>query len=157
MPDEPLKHLLRAAPPWETREYTQCGRQAEKLATTTVAEMNTVIKRHGRQRAAYTHCMTCIETQQRYASWRLEYDEHGNPQRRVAVPMTWESAPADVISRWVERARYREPEDADRLRRTLHAIGALVEAHADEFAAMVDADGVVDLTARRRTKGGARA
>jgi hypothetical protein len=141
--DEPIKHLLRPMPPWETRDMTHCGRRGADVATTTVDALAAHIKRYGRQRSAYTHCMTCLD--------RVSAYTHVDVVARLRVPITWENDPRAVTARWVERAR--DETEADHVRRTLHAIGALVEAHQAEFDAMVAAAGVSELAARRRAHG----
>lgn len=141
--DEPMKHVLRPKPPWETVELTHCGRQGTTVQITTVDGVNAHVRKYGRQRTAYTHCMTCLERVQAYTSIDMRL--------RQRVPVTWENDPVAVVGRWLDRT-YEEPERA-RKRRILHAISALVEAHQDEFDAMVAADGVADLAAHRRGKG----
>jgi hypothetical protein len=141
--DEPMKHVLRPKPPWETVELTHCGRQAGTVPITTVDGVEAHVRKYGRQRTAYTHCMTCLERVQAYS--RIDVVR----QRRV--PISWENDPVAVVTRWLDRT-FEEPERA-RKRRILHAISALVEEHQAEFDAMVAADGVADLAAHRRERG----
>lgn len=141
--DEPMTHILRPKPPWETQDLTHCGRQAETVAHTTADGMMAHLRKYGRQRTAYTHCMTCVDRVQAYS--RIDTN------LRVAVPMTWESEPVAITERWLDRTY--EPTEKDRKRRMLHAIAAIIEAHQDEFDAMVAADGVADLAAHRRGRG----
>lgn len=141
--DEPLKHLLRPLPPWETRALTHCGLPGAQARTTTVDELAAHIKKYGRQRSAFSHCMTCLD--------RLSAYTRIDMIARIREPVSWQNDPRAVTARWVERVR--SEDDDDRMRRTLHAIGALVEAHRAEFDAMVDAAGVSDLARRRRHRG----
>jgi hypothetical protein len=141
--DEPMKHLVRPKPPWETRDYTHCGRVAGTVPTTSVDALEAHVRRYGKQRTAYTHCMTCLDRLNAYTTIDM--------RARLRVPITWENKPRAVTARWLEKVR--DDAEEDRMRRTLHAIAALVEAHQDEFDAMVAAAGVTDLAAARRERG----
>lgn len=143
--DEPMKHVLRPRPPWETVELTHCGRQGDSVPVTTVDGIEAHIRKYGRQRTAYTHCMTCLDRVQAYS--RIDV----GLQRRV--PISWENDPVSVTERWLDRTF--EESERSRKRRILHAISALVEEHQAEFDAMVAADGVADLADRRRRGRGA--
>jgi hypothetical protein len=151
--DEPLKHLLRPMPPWETHEITQCGRPANQVgAITDIAALLQHITTHGKQRTAYTHCMVCFDTEQRHSVLRFAYGEDV-ARRATAVAATWETQPRAVLRRWLDKTI--DDTEGERVRRTLHALGRLVEAHQGEFDAMVEAEGVSDLAARRRGRRGA--
>lgn len=136
MPEEPLKHLLRVLPPWVSETMTECGRDGSDVgALTTPEEVRALVAKHGKQRAAFLVCMTCIETWSNHRS------------------STWETDPQGIVARWITRhdrySRFPEPSHAGRY---LHALAALVVAHPEEFRALVEGLGTVDLASRRRAR-----
>lgn len=133
-PAEVLDHITRPGLPWRAERLTECGRPADGVQTITADELRARVARLGKQRTAFTVCMTCAG--------------------RVGYSKPWAVAPELVLEREIQR---RKPEEVLRLRRELAAVTALVEAHREEFDAMVD--GLADtpsLTAYRRTKRQAR-
>lgn len=134
MADEPLKHLLRPMPPWVTETVTECGRGGNDVAAITTPEhVRAMISRYGKQRTAFMVCMTCMDAY------------HG--------ATSWESAPGEIVLRWLERSRYRTPRSGiESVTKYLYALAALVKAHEEEFRALVDSDGTTDLSARRKRR-----
>jgi hypothetical protein len=139
--DAPLDHLLRAMPPWWTgTAVTECGRPAADVKSVVErSAMKAKFDRLGKQRAAFSTCMTCAGLYSRAQSW--------------------EARPADVLARAIEGMRWREVGDqgdsaAQRMRRELLALGVLVEEHREEFEGLVAAlEQTGDLDqARRRSR-----
>jgi hypothetical protein len=140
MTDEPRDHVLRARLPWRSEEMTECGRPANDVASViTLEELQHRVKSLGRQRTAFTVCMTCWTTT-------------GHASR-------WETSPIGVIGREAERCglnfvidRSSRPE-AIRFTSELRAIEALIAAHRDEFdqylTALADAPNLADQRRKR--------
>lgn len=123
---EPVDHILRARLPWRSDEgaLTECGYDASKVKTLTRAEFFQRLKDYGQQRTAVLTCMTCSDTVRRWKTW----DE--DPRQAMGREVEWEYGG----SYW--RAR---DDRGDRLKRELNAIAALIEAHREEFDAIIDA------------------
>lgn len=117
----PLDHVIRAPLPWRSEQLTECGREVSDVAAAiTQQQLVARVKEYGKQRTAFTVCITCWST----ASSHRE---------------TWESDPIAVLYRETLRAgathvmpRSDRPERVV-LTAELRAIGALIEAHRDEF------------------------
>lgn len=146
MNDQPLKHLTRPKPPWAELELTICGRPASDVAAlTTPDEVRALVSKHGKQRAAFLVCMTCANR------WRSSSE--------------WRTDPAAITAYWLERMTlsyviglnhsqwdHHTPTitaEQDQVRRELHALANLVEAHRAEFDALVAGTGAIDLASRR--------
>lgn len=124
----PMEHIERAPLPWRDETLTECGLPTAGHPVISRAEWLDKVKKLGKQRAAFTTCMTCWTSACRNASW----DE--NPIRAV------------------QRAcdDYRQKEQ---FTEELKAIALLVTAHRDEFLETLTGLGDVgDLAARRRAK-----
>lgn len=139
--DGPLDHLRRVMPPWWTGpELTECGRLATDVQSIVDrTALKAKFDRQGKQRAAFSTCMTCANLYQR--------------------PGSWERHPIDVLHRALEGSRYRlrgaggegEVTVAERMRRELLALGMLAAEHQEEFEGLVEAIGQTeDLDAARR-------
>jgi hypothetical protein len=126
---EPVDHILRPRLPWRAIDdaITECGYDATKVKTLTREEYNARHKEFGRTRMAMLTCMTCMDTNARYAHWA------DDPRQAMSREIDWEV-------RWGREIRDRE----QRLRDELLAIAGLIEAHQDEF------DQLVDILKRRR-------
>lgn len=127
------EHIVRSTVPWREPSLTECGRSLADVAKVlTFDEAKARVQREGKQRALYSMCQTCVSTTNR------------NPG--------WASDPAAVIERTYPSIRWR-PDDPTAIaaRRELEAIAALIEAHRDEFDALVAGMAeVTDLRDRRR-------
>lgn len=120
---EPVDHILRPQLPWRSggeAAVTECGYDASKVKTLTRAEFFQRLKDFGRQRTAMLTCMTCSDTAGRWGTW------DDDPRKAMEREITWECG-------------WRRADKGVRLRDELLAIAALVEAHADEFASLVNA------------------
>lgn len=127
----PLEHVERAALPWREENLTECGLPTAGHPVITRDQWIEKVKRQGKQRAAFTTCMTCWDAARRNAAW------------------------ADDPVRAVERAAS-DWRRKDQLSDELRAIALLVDAHRDEFRETLAGLGnVTDLTARRRARRGA--
>ena len=135
--DGPPRHLERYAPPWASGRVTICGRPLDDVgAWLTYDEGRALIAKIGETRARLLLCQTCL-----------------GMQTRIAHPKKWEADPAEIVHDYT-RHHYtpsRSPA-AQRIRAELLAIGRLIEAHPDEFAASVTAYLTDEVTARRRAK-----
>lgn len=124
---EPVDHIIRPSLPWRApgeAAITECGYDASKVKTLTREEFFQRLKGLGRQRTAMLTCMTCSDTAARWGTW------DDDPRKAVEREINWE-------------CRYRN-ERGTQLRDELTAIAALVEAHKEEFAA------ILGETTRRR-------
>lgn len=141
--EERRDHVYRSGLPWRTERMTECGKaESDVAACITADELATRISRFGKQRTAFTICMTCWTT-----------TEHA-PR--------WETHPVGVIFREAKRAGagYITPSDkpaAHHLADELRAIEALIAAHRDEFDEYITglAD-TADLASRRKQRGSRR-
>lgn len=120
-------HILRAGLPWRDYELTECGREVADVATTiTRDQFFERIKRLGKQRTAFTVCMTCASTAPNYLPWNED--------------------PVSCLRREVQLWRGNE-----RMTGELRAIAALIAAHPDEFAGYLSGLAeTVSLADRRR-------
>ena len=136
----PLDHLARPPLPWRLRAtLTECGRPLAELDPARVITAEILRRRVrdlGKQRAAYTTCMTCADTAQRWRS--IDPD------------------PLTLLLREAESVQYLSPRTADRraaLTVEIDAITALVAAHRAEFDDYLTGRAeTVSLAARRRTR-----
>lgn len=123
MTREPIDHILRPRLPWRDDRLTECGLDAQGMQN--VVERGAYLQRKkemGQQRCALFHCMTCMQTVQRWPTWAED------PRRALAREIEWERP---------EYFRYGDPKRGDRLRRELDAIAVLLERHAEEFKSLV--------------------
>lgn len=142
---EPLKHILRSTLPWHRDDAgkTECGRPAAEMAEGLILTRDEAValwKRWGAQRAAFVLCSTCCSTANRHP--------------------TWEESPIEVMTRHFGQRVWVGRDDAELRRsaeRELHAIAMLIDAHGNEFQALIEglAD-TGDLTARRQAKAAER-
>lgn len=118
---EPVDHILRARLPWRSDgegDITECGYDASKVATITRDQFFHRVKDLGKQRAAMLTCMTCSDTVRRWGTW------DDDPRLAVGREIEW------------ERGRFGSGR-GNRLRDELVVIAALIEAHRDDFDAML--------------------
>jgi len=107
---ESRDHVLRPPLPWRASQLTECGRDAADVASVIGRDqLADRLKRLGRQRTAFTVCMTCATTAQRWS--------------------TFEQDPVDALRREV----YGGSRTLDSLAAELRALAALAQAHPDEF------------------------
>ena len=136
-----LTHIERSPLPWRPERATECGLDATEHPTWTREEA--VAKRAdlGAQRFSLFACMTCTSTFDRHSTWEID---PASCLVRHAAPM--------ALSRW---GRHLEgDEEKRRFADELRAIAALIDAHREEFDALVESLGdVVDLGSRRRKRG----
>jgi hypothetical protein len=128
-----ITHIERPNLPWRNERRTECGLDAERHPTWTRAEAVAKFKELGQQRFSLFVCMTCKGTAERHA--------------------TWEDDPASCMARYA-RPVLGNADDAHRLIcAELRAIALLVEAHRDEFdAVLADLGTATDLTAVRTAR-----
>ena len=120
---EPVDHILRPRLPWRAVEdaITECGFDATKVKVLTREEFEARFKEFGRTRMAMLTCMTCMETNARYAHWG------DDPRQAMSREIDWEV-------RWGREIRDRP----QRLKDELFAIDGLIQAHQEEFAQLID-------------------
>lgn len=139
-PDEPMElgdltHIERPSLPWRPERSTECGLDATRHPTWTREEAQAIAKKLGRKRFSMFACMTCSATAERHSTWE---DDPASCMVRHAEKMTM---------RWSRQ----HPEERRRFADELRAIAALIEAHREEFDALVESYGeVVDLRAHRK-------
>jgi hypothetical protein len=129
-PELTRDHIIRADLPWRKADLTECGRKISEVKGWTTADVIRARERDlGKQRTAFTVCMTCWNTTSNYQSW--------------------EQDPTNVISRHCQR--WGRNNELDVLRAELRAIAALIEAHRDEFDGYIEGlSETIDLASRRR-------
>lgn len=124
---EPLDHIYRAVLPWRAQEMTECGRLVNDVGgVISVEEVTRRWKEWGKQRTAFTVCMTCLNT--------------ANYQDR------WESDPAGVMRRWCSL----DASNHERMNTELRAIAALIDAHRTQFDGFVAGVAATTNLAERR-------
>ena len=131
--DEPRAHIARAVLPWRkpSDNDTECGKSITEFARViTWDDAVALVKKHGRQRAVFLLCMTCIETTQRYG------------HRAPTGQCTFEGEPTERLGR--EFGKRREQTD-----RELRAMGELVMRHREEFDDLLSG-AMVPITELRR-------
>lgn len=159
----PVDHIAREIVPWRTDvELTECGitiGELEPARVVPVEEIQRRVRDLGQQRAAYTTCMTCWGTADRW-------HRAGQRNRLGAIRRELEglryvereptrSFPEGQNAR-ADRAYLREVamwERRKRFDRELDALLALIGAHPDEFAELLaareQAASLADARARR--------
>lgn len=149
----PVDHITRAPLPWRTSvDLTECGKPTAELTgrLLTRDEAAARINRIGRQRAAFTLCMTCATTSDRHQG-PAETDAVATVHRamqsvRHAYPpgLTREQTP-----QWQERQR---------LNGELEAIAALIAVHREEFdgylAGLRQTVSLAERRGQKRTRAG---
>lgn len=139
MPDAPLSHIARAVLPWRdpADNDTECGKHVADFAKViTWDEARVLVKKHGRQRAAFVLCMTCVETTRRHGS-RTQFGQ-----------VTFTEEPVERLSR--EFGKRRSQTDAE-----LRAMAEIVRRYPDEFADLL-AGRVMPIEELRRVRRGQR-
>ena len=118
---QPVDHIMRPCLPWRREEdvITECGYDATKVKALTRDEYAARFKDWGRQRTSLMTCITCMETNRRYARWS------DDPRQAMQREIEWETS-------W-GRGAGRE----QRLKDELFAIAGLIEAHREEFDSAV--------------------
>jgi hypothetical protein len=153
----PVDHISRSALPWRAAELTECGKSVAELGGRVVSrdEIRTRIQRIGQKRAAFSTCMTCAETSDRWS--RFGRDDAVLAVSREARAVEHASAPIPGLDDGddVGAARRRSARDLWRRRQLLsaelEALGALVEAHREEFDGYIAGLGETVSLSDRRT------
>jgi hypothetical protein len=125
--DEPLEHVLRAAPPWrDGAVLTECGRlPGPETPVLSLEDFVRKVKALGKTRTSMTTCITCWTTAARWQASR------------------WETDPVGVMVREIDRARtvvpgqVRDNPAARLFRDELVALAELAARHHEEFAGLV--------------------
>jgi len=158
----PVDHVARPRLPWRISPHlTECGKDLARFDLDRIITTDALIARIrdlGRQRAAYTTCMTCWETARRHRSDRPD------PLRvimRELEALRWsEDVPLGDLDHLTAARREQVTRDHARRRLVageLEALGALVTAHRAEFddyvAGLAE---TVSLTDRRATRRASR-
>ena len=122
---EPVDHILRPRLPWRTDDdtaLTECGYDASKVKAITREEFTERYKEWGSQRTAMVTCMTCIRTARNWGTWEED------PRLAIGREVEWERNGL---------YRHSHSDRGERLKQELVAISALIEAHRDEFDAII--------------------
>jgi hypothetical protein len=118
---EPVDHILRPTLPWrDATQITECGFNAASVPTLTREEFFARMKDLGQRRTAMMTCMTCAQTAARWGTW------DDDPRRALEREIQWETA-------------WRRSDRGELLRDKLLAVASLIEAHRDEFDALLKA------------------
>ena len=139
---EPLDHIIRTPLPWRRNEFlTECGLSANNYQSITRDEAVAKVKEQGKQRAAMSTCMTCMNTTERYWLRGMRAASDGDD-------------PLVILERECSGAGWgRNSGQQDLLRTELRAITALIENHRDEFDEHMEAQSKkVDLNKWRAEK-----
>jgi hypothetical protein len=152
----PVDHIARLALPWRTEaEHTECGKRFDDVDNrlVTVDDVRARVARIGKQRAAFTVCMTCWDTVTRWAGaggrdtlGAIEREIQGTQYARPPHP--GDRNPMKAQRMWARRQR---------LEAEIEALAALVEAHREEFdgyiAGRAEAVSLADRRRERRMRG----
>jgi len=124
----PREHVRRPDLPWRVSTMTECGKPTNDVkAVIGRDDLLAKLKRDGVQRAAYTTCMTCLNTARQWPEWGQD--------------------PVKALSREFFSAT--DP----RLKDELRALAALVAEHREEFDGYVRGlTETVSLDAARRAR-----
>lgn len=151
----PVDHITRAVLPWRTEpEWTECGKPVTNLAgrLLTRAEAAARIKAIGKQRAAFSLCMTCVFTSDR------QRNLYGHTEDPVGVVARATGAVRHAAPPWNGREVTKDWRERERLTAEFEAIAALIAAHREEFdgylAGREQTVSLADRRRQRRTSGG---
>jgi hypothetical protein len=134
--DGPPRHLERYAPPWAALRRTICGRPLDDVsAWLSFDEGKALIEKLGQQRARLVLCQTCL-----------------NQQRAISTARAWDQNPAQVVQDWTGRGVWPGSPGFDEMRAELLSLARLVDAHRDEYDALVNGFTADEITARRKAK-----
>ena len=120
---EPVDHIIRPQLPWRRSDdgaITECGYNASKVKALTRDEYFQRVTNLGQQRAAMVTCMTCSTTARNWGAW------DDDPRQALGREIEWE-----------RRGRWSSDDRGHRLRDELVAIADLIEAHREEFDALL--------------------
>jgi hypothetical protein len=124
--DRPLDHVERPALPWRPARLTECGLPVESFPTIDREAFQARLRELGQQRSGLLTCMTCFDTARRWPAF--------------------EDDPVGALG----RETYQGRRGGDGFRNELLAIAALIAAHRQEFAELLEAiGGTVNLAERR--------
>jgi hypothetical protein len=132
--DEGVDHVIRQTPPWREADLTECGRTLveEKDNYITRDELLARARSVGHARAQLLTCMVCYQTAARRSTWAHD------PIAVIERETGWSNKHKDLFAR------------------ELRAIGALIEAHPEEFRdyveGLADTLSMAELRRRRRTR-----
>lgn len=150
----PVDHITRAVLPWRNEpDLTECGKPVAGLAgrLVTRAEGAARIKRIGQKRAAFSLCMTCVQTSDRY---RDRFDPTVSEDLVMAIGRA-ASAVQHAYPPHLGREETPQWRERQRLLAEFEAIAALIAAHRDEFDGYLSGrEQTVSLADRRRQRHG---
>lgn len=126
----PVDHITRPILPWRTEpDLTECGKAVTAYPgrLLTREEAAARIKKIGRKRAAFSLCMTCVETSDRHRN------QHGHETDIVHVVARATAGVQYAYAPYPDRAPTALWLERQRLVAELEAINALISAHREEF------------------------
>lgn len=150
----PVDHITRPVLPWRTSaDLTECGKDTadcpDRLVTREEAEKR--IKRIGQKRAAFSLCMTCVETSDRHRN------RHDHTVDIVHVVARATGAVQHAYPPYFDREPTANWLERERLAAEFEAIAALIAAHRDEFDGYLSGREQTVSLAERRGQRRARA
>lgn len=148
----PVDHITRVVLPWRSApELTECGKPVTGLTDRLVtrAEAASRIQRVGKQRAAFSLCMTCASTSDR------QRNLYGHTEDPVGAVARATGAVRHAAPPWNGRDETKDWRERERLTTEFEAIAALIAAHRDEFDGYLSGrEQTVSLADRRRLRRG---
>jgi len=143
----PVDHITRPVLPWRTEpDLTECGKAVTAYPgrLLTREEASRRIKRIGHKRAAFSLCMTCVETSDRHRN------QHGHETDIVHVVARATSGVQYAYPPYPDRPPTPLWLERQRLLAELEAINVLIATHREEFDAYLSGrEQTVSLDARR--------
>jgi hypothetical protein len=116
----PMEHIARPSAPWRLPQdaRTECGLPVAGHPVLSRDAWGAKVKELGKQRAAFTTCMSCWSTADRWQEATFNQD------------------PVQVVARETYGQKIISQEGREIFRDELLALGALVEAHREEYEAI---------------------
>jgi hypothetical protein len=143
MTDEPRDHVIRERLPWRSDDLTECGRPVSDVAgVITHEQLVWRVNQYGKQRTAFTVCMTCYTAANHSPQWATNPTGALTRDMRRGFSMVYREFDRDTGTYG--------PVKVDRLSAELHAIAALIDAHREEFDQRVESATQAALFAERR-------
>lgn len=149
----PVDHLARHPLPWRAPHLTECGKPLDEIEPVRIITRDAVRSRVnavGKRRAAFSLCLTCLETADRHPETLIDalQREAGSVAQEARYPASWRRASREDDP---ERERLRKVQARTALfLAEIEAVQALVAAHREEFDGYVQGVGETESLDQRR-------